>query len=95
MEYRRKISKEEAEEGYIFITQDALQMFPQIDRKFYLVEARKETPVKVRAVSCICRGPEEPHQHYHLNYRPLTKGEVIVIRQGEKSRYTIKREKTT
>ncbi|MEM4266715.1 MAG: hypothetical protein QW404_01515 [Candidatus Nanoarchaeia archaeon] len=95
MEYRRKISREEAEEGYILITKDALKMFPPIDRKFYLVENKKETPVKVRAISCICMGPEEPHQHYHLHYKPLKKGEVIVIRSGEKSKYTIKREKPT
>lgn len=95
MEYRRKISKEEAEEGYVFVTKDALKMFPEIDRKFYLIEGKKETPVKIRAVSCICMGPEEPHQHYHLVYGPLKKGEVVTIRSGEKSKYTIKREKTT
>ena len=76
-EYRRKISREEAEQGYI------------------LIENKKETPAKVKAVSCICQGPEEPHQHYQLSYSPLTKGEIIVIRPGEKSMYTLKREKTT
>jgi len=95
MEYRRKISREEAEEGYIFITKEALKIFPPIDRKFYLVENKKETAAKVRAVSCICMGPEQPHQHYHLYYQPLKKGEVVVIRSGEKSKYTIKREKAT
>ncbi len=95
MEYRRKISKEEAEEGYVFITKEALKMFPEIDRKFYLIEGKKETPAKVRAVSCICMGPEEPHKHYHIQYSPLKKGETVTIRQGEKSKYTIKREKTT
>ncbi len=93
MEYQRRITKEEAEEGYIFITQDALKMFPEVDRKFYLVENKKETPVKVRSVSCICMGPEQPHKHYHLGYSPLTKDEVITIRSGAKSKYSIKREK--
>lgn len=95
MEYRRKISKEEADEGYILITKEALKMFPEKDRKFYLVENKKETPAKIRAVSCICMGPEQPHQHYHLVYGPLTKGETVIIRPGQKSQYTIKREKTT
>ncbi len=94
-EYRRKISSEEANEGYILIEKSELRMFPEIDRKFYLIEGKKETPAKVRAVSCICMGPEKPHQHYHLSYEPLTKGEIIVIRQGQKSKYTLKREKTT
>jgi hypothetical protein len=95
MEYTRKISKEEAEQGYILIEKTALNIFPEVDRKFYLVENQKETPVKVRAVSCICRGPDEPHQHHHLSYSPLRKGETVTIRSGERSIYTIKREKTT
>lgn len=95
MEYRRKVGSEEASEGYILITKDALKMFPEVDRKFYLVEGKKETPVKVRAVSCICMGPEEPHQHFRLAYKPLAKGEVIIIRPGEKSKYALRREKLT
>lgn len=93
MEYKRVISKDEAEKGYILILKEFLPMFPEVDRKFYLVENRKESSVKIRAISCICRGPEDPHQHYHLFYEPLKEGEVITIKSGERSKYLIKREK--
>lgn len=77
--YERKISSEEAAEGYVMVLKDRLEFFPAVGAPFQLSGA----PAKVEARHCECRGPEKPHDHYFIRRAGLAKGQrVSITRSG-------------
>ncbi|MBK9610475.1 hypothetical protein [Candidatus Amarobacter glycogenicus] len=72
--YERKISSEEAAEGYVLVEKAALKFFPAIGHRFGLIESGETASAKVEARDCECRGPEKPHQHYFIRRGGLAKG---------------------
>ncbi|MFN8617797.1 MAG: hypothetical protein U0837_11910 [Dehalococcoidia bacterium] len=73
--YDRKISSEEAAEGYIMVLKDRLKFFPPAGEPFSLDGA----PASVEARHCECRGPEKPHDHYFIRRAGLAKGQRVSI----------------
>lgn len=72
--YERKISSEEAREGYILVEKAALGFFPPIGRAFELAGGGGTASARVEARDCECRGPEKPHQHYFIRRGGLAQG---------------------
>ncbi len=82
--YERKLSSEEAGEGYIMVLKDRLAFFPAIGETFQL----GGVSAKVEARHCECRGPEKPHEHYFIRRAGLNKGQKVrIARNG--SNYTL------
>lgn len=73
--YDRKISSEEAAEGYIMVFKDQLAFFPALGVAFPLDGAN----AKVESRHCECRGPESPHEHYFIRRPGLAKGQRVSI----------------
>jgi len=72
--YKRRLSGEEADRQYIFITKDMLNKFPPSDTKFNLSFDNQGFEAVIAAVSCDCIGTQ--HEHYHLKVDEL-------FRQGD------------
>ena len=72
--YERKISSEEAREGYIFVEKSSLAFFPPVGQAFDLADGGGTTQATVEARDCECRGPEKPHQHYFIRRGGLAQG---------------------
>lgn len=89
--YARKVSSEEAREGYIFVLKSRLGFFPPVGKAFELTHAGTTRKAKVEAVPCTCRGPAEPHDHCFVRWSGLKRGDVVTIRQdaGEPPRYRL------
>ncbi len=88
--YRRRLSKEESREKFIFVTKGRWNFFPPPGEHFSLRWGHKEFTLYVEAVPCCCVG--KPHMHYHLSLEELVPtldlwpGKVLLIgREGEKS----------
>lgn len=66
MIYKRKISAEEAMLGKILITKDMWKRVPapgaRVQVKFHGTNLR----ATIEAISCTCRGPLKPHEHYYF-----------------------------
>jgi hypothetical protein len=78
--YERRISSEEAREGYILILRNRLALFPPPGEDFVLVADGAAFRTRVEASPCECRGPAEPHEHYFIRRPGLVRGQRIVIR---------------
>jgi hypothetical protein len=81
--YRRRISTEEAREGYILVLKARLNFFPRDGAFFMLVCGGASARTRVEAVSCTCRGPETPHEHYFMRWPGMNVGQRIEIEQRE------------
>lgn len=77
--YRRKISSEEAQEGYIMVLKNWLDFFPGIGVDFDLEENGAVRKARVESYHCECRGLELPHEHYFIRAGGLKQGEQIEI----------------
>jgi hypothetical protein len=69
--YKRRLSLDEARERYILISKDALSMFPRPGKGFKASFNGRLEEMSVEAVLCTCRGPDTPHDHYHLSFNNL------------------------
>ncbi len=89
--YSRKISSEEAREGYILVLKDKLSFFPSLGRSFDLVRDDLPKKASVESYRCTCRGPDIPHQHYFIQWSGLRANDRVEIRQDPEnpSRYTL------
>jgi hypothetical protein len=91
--YVRKLSRNEARDGFIFLSKDAVALFPPVDVAFQVAIGEEAVPACVRAIPCTCVG--EPHEHYHLVFgeRPgslaLTKGLVVSLEKGVDGSYLL------
>jgi hypothetical protein len=73
--YVRRVSAQEAREGFLLVEKRSLSFFPPVGEPFDLDgrEARVET------LPCTCRGPDKPHEHWIVRAPGLEKGDRIVI----------------
>lgn len=82
--YMRRVSGEEAREGYVLILKNHLDRFPPIGRPFDLVYEGRRASTRVVAVPCTCRGPDLPHDHYRFHWPGLRAGDrITVIRDAQ------------
>ncbi|MDE3056650.1 MAG: hypothetical protein KGJ59_01655 [Bacteroidota bacterium] len=91
--YLRKISREEADNGYIFVLKSMLGFFPGIGKEFQLKDGRCYRAAKVESYPCLCQGPDEPHEHFFISESGLKRGDVVEIRkiENDSKRYILKR----
>jgi hypothetical protein len=89
--YIRKISSEEARESYILVLKSRLRSFPPVGEAFVMARGTHRKRAKVESVPCICRGPEQPHEHYFVRWKGLKRGERVAIRRlaGGSPRYRL------
>lgn len=90
--YERKVSSEEAREGYILVLKDRLTFFPPPGEPFEVRDGGIARRVSIEAVDCECRGPEKPHQHFRLPWPGLAPGgRVRLTRRPGEAAYDAKR----
>jgi hypothetical protein len=89
--YRRRVSTEEAREGYVLILKSRLGSFPAIGEPFTLALGGASCRTSVEAMPCTCRGPERPHEHYLVRWPGLRAGQHIAIERmpGDPPRFEI------
>jgi len=93
----RRLSGEEVEEKFIFITKEVLNKLPALNTKFNLVYEDQEYQATISAVSCDCIGTW--HEHYHLIGNDLfekndfKKGTQIELFRIDSSSYLLKAKK--
>ena len=90
--YTRKISSEEAREGYVLVVKSRLSFFPPLGNTFQLIHDHKRSRARVESYRCTCRGPALPHEHYFIRWKGLKDGDRIEIREDAKKlgRYIIR-----
>jgi hypothetical protein len=81
MVYSKKVTSEEAREGYVLVLKNQLSFFPGAGRTFRLVRDGRSTRVKVESYHCTCRGPEEPHRHFFIRSKGLKTGDQVIVRK--------------
>ena len=82
--YERKISSEEAKQGYFLVLKNRLPFFPSIGSPFSVKVGAGEKKTVVESYHCECRGPQEPHDHYFVRWPGLAKGDRIFIKKNTK-----------
>jgi len=89
--YIRKISSEEAREGYILVLKSRLRFFPPVGEAFEMAQGTQRKRAKVESVPCICRGPGKPHEHYFVRWNGLKRGGRVAIEKvaGAPRRYRL------
>jgi len=89
--YARKISSEEAREGYVMILKNRLAFFPPVGKTFHLIHDNVRSRARVESYRCTCRGPDLPHEHYFIRWKGLKARDRIDIREdpSKQSRYII------
>ena len=90
--YSRKLSSEEAREGYILVLKNKLSFFGGVGASFALVQGGAPRAARVEAYDCACVGPDKPHQHYFIRCAGLKAGDRVEIERvaGESGRYTLR-----
>lgn len=89
--YSRRISSEEARDGFIFILKNRLSFFPPIGRTFSLGLDGRRKKVKVESRACTCRGEDKPHKHFFIRWGGLKTGSAVMIKKTENAgRYLLK-----
>lgn len=69
MIYRKKISRSEAEYGYILVEKNRIKSFPPLGAKFALRCGEVNFRARITANPCNCVGAW--HDHYHIEARDL------------------------
>ncbi|ADZ08441.1 hypothetical protein Metbo_0189 [Methanobacterium lacus] len=85
--YSRKISKKEADKGFIFILKSKLSYFPK--SSFTLSDGDITEVREIKSYPCTCRGPDRPHDHYYISWDNLEVGNIIEIRKNDSGDYMI------
>ncbi len=94
-EYSRKLSGEEAEQGYLLVTDDALSLFPPVGKFFKVNVGKRKIDARMEAFDCWCRGTGKPHRHYRisaeylLRHVPWKRGAAITLRPSENKEYQL------
>ena len=94
--YVRKLSGDEANQGYIMVMKESLKLFPKptVNFKLKLNEDLHDSQIKV--VDCWCQGPKKPHVHYRIDLVPLRKdfrpkfGQTITVEKIDDETYELK-----
>ncbi len=79
--YERKISSEEAAQGYFLVLKNKLSFFPPIGSPFSVKVGAKKKKAVVESYHCECQGPDEPHDHYFVKWPGLAKGDHLLVRK--------------
>ncbi len=87
--YSRKISRAEAQKGFIFVLKNKLSFFPPLGDTFELVNDKISKEVTVESYPCTCRGPERPHEHYFIRWEGLESGDKIEIAKDSGNKYNL------
>jgi hypothetical protein len=74
--YERKVSSEEAREGYLLVEKSRLGLFPPVGTPFVLATPTGDRLATLEARDCTCRGPEKPHRHYFVRQPGLQPGSL-------------------
>jgi hypothetical protein len=90
--YTRKISSEEAREGYVLVLKNYLSFFPRLRKTFELIHNDERRKVRVESYRCTCRGPDLPHEHYFIRWKGFRRGDKLEIQEDEEKlgRYVIR-----
>jgi len=95
-EYRKKISREEENQGKILILKNDLKKFPPIGELFDLKFGKTISKAKIISTRCSCVGPDKPHEHYYLESEAIMKalkgrvGKFALITEETKGSYSLK-----
>jgi hypothetical protein len=96
--YSRRVSSEEAREGYLLVLKNKLQLFPHVGEEFDIIQHGFAVRAKVESYGCTCRGPELPHEHYFIRWKGLEPKDRVEIQEdpeiGGRYRIRIRREPT-
>jgi hypothetical protein len=89
--YSRKVSSEEAREGYLLVLKNMLQLFPPLGKRFDLVQDDVVDRARVESYRCTCRGPDLPHEHYFIRWKGLRPKDRVEIREDSErqGRYVV------
>ncbi len=89
--YSKKLSLEEARQGYILILKNELSYFPPVGKLFLLVRDGHSRRARVESYACNCHGPGEPHKHFFITSSGLKVGDRVAIRKdpSRKARYLL------
>jgi hypothetical protein len=90
--YSRKVSSEEAREGYLLVLKNKLHLFPPLGKRFDLLQNDVLGRAKVESYRCTCRGPELPHEHYFIRWKGLRPKDRVEIREDpeRQGRYVVR-----
>jgi len=90
--YSRKVSSEEAREGYLLVLKNKLRLFPPLGKRFDLLQNDVLGRAKVESYRCTCRGPELPHEHYFIRWKGLRPKDRVEIREDpeRQGRYVVR-----
>jgi hypothetical protein len=80
VDYRRRVSNEEAREGYLLIEKARLTYVPKPGQPFTLDDRGSTRQATVESYACTCRGPEKPHEHWFIRIPGLAAGEQWKVR---------------
>jgi len=83
--YQRRLSREEAEKGYVLVEKAALSFFPPQGTVFPMRDAQSDRLAAIESYACTCRGPERPHEHYFIRWPALTAGAMVTIERTSDS----------
>jgi len=93
--YIRKLPPSSAQEKFIFITKDALKLFPTVGTSFNFRVGEKQFKAYIEGKSCLCMGPDKPHEHYYLEggglkeTLPWGKISEVTITRKSKGNYSL------
>jgi hypothetical protein len=79
--YERKISSEEAREGYFLVLKNRLSFFPMDGTAFSVKNGEKRKKAKIESYHCECQGADKPHEHYFVKWSGLAKGDRLIIKK--------------
>ena len=93
--YNRKLSADEFENGFLFITREGLSFLPPVGKFFKINVGDRKFDSRIEAYDCLCRGPNKPHQHFKISIEhfipvlSMEKGKNITLSAGENKEYTL------
>ena len=95
MLYLEEAASEEAERVFIFILKNFLSIFPPVGESFRLRVKDEMFDVHVDGVSCLCVGPDKPHEHFRIDAKSFkellnwNRGETVIITKRSDREYQL------
>ena len=94
-QYRRKVSAEEVQEGFILVLKDNLEFFPKIDTPFKLSIDNEKHEAVLKAHDVWSVGPRKPQMQYRIsiikfrNKFPMHRGTVVTFTKIKDKHYKL------
>jgi hypothetical protein len=88
--YSRKVSSEEAHEGYIMVLKNKLAFFGGVGASLAIAAGESVHKVRVDAYDCTCVGLDKPHQHYFIRWPGLKARDRVEIEKTSGDRYALR-----